>query len=396
MAQDKQERCARMQLHDTAANAIGYSLKRMKLDTIDIGESIVVTEPRMAGLRGPSISLLGRDVRLAVTQFQTSPQELWHKGQWNKNRIETPCFYPSESWGRSLKRGFYGTYAIEHSMGITNYHPSILYRTRAIAEFLQVRPYGFTFGASMAAQIAGNTGFLLNLPPDPRPAVRRDMARFAHPGGVERLFASWHATPITDVHVGITGGYLEEMYAGAGAEIIYRPWGSPFWVGADGWSVWRRDPSFMNLQITGEQDFTGHVRAGYDIPHMRTSFYAAAGRYLAGDSGASVGLNYDLPNGARINAAMTWTNREEWQGFFKNTKFDPTIRVTWPLNQNRKASQREIRGALKQMGRDGGQMLDRPMPLEKMTESFSTREVMRAWPNLLDRTKKEAAYVGGL
>ncbi|HEY8964006.1 MAG TPA: YjbH domain-containing protein [Alphaproteobacteria bacterium] len=388
-AEDVTFRCAHMYLNQSLPDSTGYTLKRMKIDTVDIGDSIVVTEPRMAGLRGPNISLLGRDVRLAVIDHQTSPQELWHKGVWNVQRLQTPCARKNLSWKKSLIRGYYGTIAIETTAGLNNYDPAILHRTRLIAEGLQVRPYGFMFGVGVASTIATNSDVLEYLP-DTRPPVRRDMVNFGNPLSIDRLYASWHNTPITDLHVGITGGYLEEMYAGAGAEIIYRPWNKPFWIGADGWQVWRRKPSMMDLNISNESHFTGHVRAGYDVPDSRMSFHAAAGKYLAGDLGGTLGMKYDFPSGMYVDATMTWTDREEQQGFFSNTKFDPMLRVVVPLNKNRKANQHQFRGNFRQVGRDGGQMLSRPMPIEEMTESFGTREVARAWPALFTTNQNDA------
>lgn len=360
-------RCADMRLDQNVSGIIGSSLKEINPRDAD-----VIVQPRMAGLRGPSITLLGRDVRLAVAAHQTSPQELWHKSTWNRDRVSCDRAEPS---------GLYWKGIIDNTLGFTTFEPKIMYRSRVIGDALLMQPFGFTFGGAVSLPISNNTESLLALP-DPRDPVRRDLARFANGIGLERLYASWRTTPVTDTHLAVSAGYLEEMYGGIGAEIVYRPFGSAFWAGMDGWKLWRRDPStVLNSSWNDETSFSGHVRAGYDVPDSRLTLSIAAGKYLAGDTGATVALSQGFENGARIEAAMTWTNRAEDEGFFRDTHFDPIIRAIWPLGH---AGHSEARIAVRQVGRDGGQMLDRPLPLEKMTETFSGREIIRHWPRMFE------------
>lgn len=382
-AQDSSiERCANIYLDRNAAQGIGYALRRIKLREVDIPDTAAVTvQPIMAGMKGPSVTLLGRDVRLATTIRQASPQELWQKAEWNKHQIDG-CEPPKKSFKKILLRGFYWHGLLDNEAGVTTGDPHILVRSRAIPSIMLVRPHGFVFGASASLPVATNTEALLYQTSN-HPAVRRDVARFANGVSLERLYASWHTTPITDVHVGLTGGYLEEMYGGAGAEIVYRPFGSFFWAGADGWKLWRRDPfSELNADWSDEDLFSGHVRVGYDIPNTRASVSLAAGQYLGGDKGVTFGALQKFSNGARLEADVTWTDREEDEGFFRDTRFDPKIRLTWPLGGP--ASHYAMRMTLHQVGRDAGQMLDRPLPLEEMTEKFSAREYARQWPSMFD------------
>ena len=372
-------RCVNIRLDHHAASRIGFALKQMKTRDIDVTDAPVTIQPRMAGLLGPRVTFLGRDVRLAVITGQSSPQELWRKAQWNKAAVDCP--YTSTSWRKSLKRGVYWNATFENTLGFTTYDPKILYRTRYVAQAMFVRPYGFTFGGALSLPVATNTESLLYLPDD-RPAVRRDMARFSNGGGVERLYASWRTTPITDLHVSVSAGNLEEMYGGVGAEAVYRPFGSAFWIGADGWQTWRRDPfKAFNFAWTNEQRFTGHARLGYDMPDSRFGVRMAAGRYLAGDTGLTLEALQGFENGARLSGALTWTNRDEAEGFFKNNHFDPMVRLVWPLS---KSGRYKTATHFQQVGRDGGQMLNRPQPLEDMTERFSGREIIRHWAGMLE------------
>lgn len=376
------ERCANIYLDRNAAQGIGYALRRIKLREVDIpDDGSVVVQPVMAGLKGPSVTLIGRDVRLATTVRQASPQELWQNAQWNTDQVDG-CAPPKKSFKQLFLRGLYWNTLFDTEGGFTTGDPSVLVRSRVVASGMLVRPHGFIFGGSLSLPIGTNTESLLYLP-DNRPPVRRDMARFTNGVALERLFASWRTTPITDVHIGFSGGWLEEMYGGAGAEIVYRPFGSAFWGAADGWKLWRHDPeSELNANWSDEDLFSGHVRVGYDVPNTRTTVSLAAGQYLGGDKGATLGVLQKFEGGARIEAGVTWTDRSEDEGFFRDTHFDPKIKFTWPLNGP--TSRVAARINVHQVGRDGGQMLDRPMPLEEMTESFSAREYARHWPYMFD------------
>ena len=394
MAQDDSgkviQRCVTMRLDTPMPPRIGYGLKRMKQRDIDIGDAPVVVQPVMAGLRGPSLTLLGRDVRLAVTTGQSSPQELWQNSLWNHDQIA--CAQPSvKTIQQAIARGWYWRGTFDNSVGMTTYEPKIIYRSRAVLSALLVRPYGFTFGGGISAPITTNTTALLDLP-DQRQPIRRDMARFSNGGGIERLFASWRHTPLVDTHLAVTAGVLEEMYGGFGAEVLYRPFGSPFWVGMDGWEVWRRDAdSTLNMRWTDARSFTAHVRIGYDVPDTRWRISVAGGRYLAGDTGATLAALRVFENGARATASLTWTDRREDEGFFHDSHLDPMLRVVWPLGTS---GHKETQTSLRQVGRDGGQMLDRPMPLEDMTEAFSAREIIRQWPALLaDKKSRPKAAI---
>lgn len=370
-------RCVEMRLDNAVAPRIGYAMKRMKLRDIDIPDADVTVQPRMAGMLGPNVTFFGRDVRHAVYGRQVSPQEFWRTARWNAKRLA--CAPVKQSWPTSLTRGIHWHGSFENSMGFTTYQPKILYSSRFLFKTMFTRPYGFTFGAAVAAPIARNTDALLYLD-DSRPPVRRDMARFDTGPYFDNAFASWRTTPITDLHLSLTAGLLESQYGGIGGELVYRPFGYAFWAGADAWQVWRRDPeSFMNFDMQGGSRMTGQVRLGYDKPDTRFTAVVSAGKYLAGDTGAQVKAIQGFDNGARLEASVTWTNREEREGFFKNSHYDPMIRLVWPLGESRRY---DTSFTLRQMGRDGGQAIMRPMPIEEMTEAFSTREIIRNWTDM--------------
>ena len=367
--------CVQMRLSDDVAHSFGENI----IAQPPAAQNSVTLQPVMAGLRGPSLTLLGRDVKLARAG-RASPQELWKKSAWNAVRPACPTL--SRPWMEALQQDFYWNSRVDTQLGYTTYQPKILYRSRMVLGALLTRPFGFTLGGAVAVPLAGNTDALM-WQSDTRAPVRRDMARFSNGGELERLYIAWRHTPVTDLHIAASAGWLEEMYGGAGGEIVYRPFGRPYWMGADGWQVWRRDAAKpFNSGWRDGGRFTGHIRAGYDFDDSRWSVAAAAGRYLAGDFGTSVTATRSLENGGRIEAGVTWTNRDENEGFFRDSHVDPMVRLRVPLGRS---GHRDAVITFRQVGRDGGQMLDRPAPLEQMTEAFAARNVIRAWPDMLAR-----------
>lgn len=353
------------------APAIGFALRQFASTPAAAAAATVTVTPRLMGLSGPSLTIPARDARLAFTSAQSSPQEIWRHATWNAPHA--PC---------RAAHGLDADWSLttDTIAGVTQTEPRIMYRTRMVAEGLLTHPIGFVLGAGLSLPLSNNTEALL-LSADTRDPARRDLARFANGIGVERLYAAWTATPATDTHVSLNAGWLEEMYAGAGVQAVYRPFGSAFWAGVDAWALWRRDPaSALNFQWTDDTRFSGHVRAGYDVPDTRFAVTLAAGRYLAGDTGATATLRYSFESGALVEAGLTWSNRREDDGFFRDSQFEPTLAARWPLGGS---GHRRAVTTLRQVGRDGGQMLDRPLPLEEASAAFSAREVIRDWPHLL-------------
>ncbi|MBU6235223.1 MAG: YjbH domain-containing protein [Alphaproteobacteria bacterium] len=376
-ANEPVDRCADMRLDEAVAPRIGYALTQLKAEGTAIPDSRVSMQPRLAGLRGPNVTFIGRSVRQAVMRGQASPQELWQGARWNNADIK--CSHAT--YALPFTQRFMWKTTFENSLGLTTYYPRVLARSRLLVAGLMTQPFGFTVGASAAIPLYTNTETLMHIA-DPRPPVRRDIDDFDNGISAENLFLSWHATPLTDLHIGITGGLLEGMYGGYGAEFVYRPYGSPFWVGGDGWKVWRRDPdSTAAMKLTDGSRFTGQVRVGYDMPDTRFSTSLAAGRYLGGDKGATLKLSQGFGEASRIEASVTWSGREEVIGFTHNAHFAPIFRIVVPLG-TMGGGHHSIDTSIRQVGRDSGQALERPTPIESMTEVFSAREIARHWPDL--------------
>ncbi|WP_437614421.1 YjbH domain-containing protein [Erwinia sp. V71] len=164
----------------------------------------------------------------------------------------------------------------------------------------------------------------------------------------------------------VYGGYLETMYGGAGAELLYRPLDASWAVGIDANYVKQRDWDNM-MNFTYYKAKTGHL-TGYWQPSFMDDVLVkvSVGQYLAQDKGGTVDISKRFDSGITIGAYATITNvsAEEYgegdstKGFYVSIPMD-----LFSLNPVRGRAQINWTP----LTRDGGQMLGRKYNLYDMT-----------------------------
>lgn len=161
-------------------------------------------------------------------------------------------------------------------------------------------------------------------------------------------------------------GYLEWMYAGAGGEVLYRPWGERWALGVN--ANWVRQRAFdQHFGLRGYQVGTGHATFYYAFgQQQRTLASLSAGRYLAGDWGATLDVARIFPNGMTMGAYVTKTNVSSAE--FGEGSFDKGIYFSIPFDSLLPRSTR-ARGTFtwNPLIRDGGAMLGRKYALYPIT-----------------------------
>jgi hypothetical protein len=145
------------------------------------------------------------------------------------------------------------------------------------------------------------------------------------------------------------------MFAGGGGEVLWRPEGSRWAIGADLYEVWQRDFD----RLFGLQNYhvmTGHVSLYYASPWYDINFALSAGQYLAGDRGATLEVTRRFSTGVEIGAFVTKTNVPAAQ--FGEGSFDKGIIIRIPLGWVAPIeTQGEFDMDLRPVQRDGGQRL---------------------------------------
>ena len=189
------------------------------------------------------------------------------------------------------------------------------------------------------------------------PHVRTDLLQYLKDGkyGISDLEAVYQTRLAPDVFAQVNAGYLEDMYMGAGAQVLWRPENSRFAFGIDMYQVWKRDFN----RLFGAQDynvFTGHATIYYQSPWYGLNFKVHAGRYLAGDYGATFEITREFRSGVEIGAYATFTNVPFSE--FGEGSFDKGIIVRIPFEWGLPIySQSSYELRLNSLTRDGGQRL---------------------------------------
>lgn len=197
--------------------------------------------------------------------------------------------------------------------------------------------------------------------------VRTDGAFFGRDGtpNLENLTVAHYGRVAPDVYSRVTLGYLERMYGGVSAEVLWKPVSSRLAIGAEINAVSMRDQDmgfgFASYVTEANGDrtksgtyetVTGHVSAYYDLG---TGYQAQldVGRYLAGDWGATFGLDREFQNGWKVGGYFTITDMPFDD--FGEGSFDKGIRVTIPYDYFiGSPSRKDVSTTLRSLSRDGG------------------------------------------
>jgi hypothetical protein len=208
------------------------------------------------------------------------------------------------------------------------------------------------------------------------PHVRSDLNLYLKDGinGIADLDAIYRGRFSREIFYEVKAGYLEDMFAGAGGQVLWRPEGERFSFGADLYEVWQRDFD----RLFGVQNYhvlTGHASIYYQSPWYGLNFAVHAGRYLAGDYGATFEVTRQFSTGVEIGAFATFTNVPFSK--FGEGSFDKGLIIRIPLEWALPFySSSEYDVHLRSLIRDGGQRLDNDDALFDETRATSYGEVM--------------------
>ncbi|SFC65718.1 YjbH domain-containing protein [Tropicimonas isoalkanivorans] len=169
------------------------------------------------------------------------------------------------------------------------------------------------------------------------------LAHFGRPSG------EWYSR--------VTAGYLEQMYAGISGELLWKPVDSRLALGSElNYTVQREFDGGFGLQ---DYDvWTGYLSAYYDFEN---GYYGQidAGRFLAGDYGATFTASRQFDNGWEVGAFATFTDvpfEEFGEGSFDKGVF-LKIPLYWASGQPSRAG---YGLKIRPLTRDGGARVSVP------------------------------------
>jgi hypothetical protein len=169
------------------------------------------------------------------------------------------------------------------------------------------------------------------------------------------------------------GGLLESMFAGVGAEYLYRPYGGHLAIGVDANEVQQRGYR-QDFSMLSYRTFTGHVTAYWDTGWHGVQANVSFGRYLARDVGVTVDVSRRFRNGVTMGAYFTKTNVSSAE--YGEGSFDKGIYISFPFDILFTRSTGESGRALWQpLLRDGGAKLNRQYTLYDITDMSDPRSL---------------------
>jgi membrane-associated phospholipid phosphatase len=171
----------------------------------------------------------------------------------------------------------------------------------------------------------------------------------------------------------VYGGYLEEMFAGAGAEWLHRPFASRIAWGVDvNWVKQREFEQKFGFLKPAYSTATGHGTLYWDTGWNDVQVKVSAGRYLAGDKGVTLDLSRTFRNGVVLGAFATRTDVSAEQ--FGEGSFDKGVYVIIPFDAMLTRTTNALATLLwRPLTRDGGAMLFRRDRLHDLTRARSDR-----------------------
>jgi hypothetical protein len=391
---------------------VGRAARHMALLARPDVKGFAVT-PYAMNFRGPTLHL-PRDGAARVAAGRMSGEELWHattiapppEGKAPgvkdlKRWLKVPG--PGTKGKRPPSYAFRMILDLEGSAG--TFDEGLPYRVGLIAEVREARPgRPLVGGAALRLNIADNLSESLNwraerltvsdslsaillYPGQTKNPARGDIAAFTdNRVALETLYVGYTHTLAPGVYGAVTSGYLEEMYVGTGAEVLWRPYGARWALGADAWYLGKRDPyTTLAMGTVGSQARvgTGHVNLYYDVPRWSATLKLRAGRYLNGDVGGSVAVEKAFRNGAVVEAFATITDEQDTGPWGEKLGAYAGLRLRVPLGSlPRVPAGSEVRTTLAPLGRNNGQALRKPIDVYEITRPLALDAMAGQWDSV--------------
>lgn len=388
---------------------------KMALIVAPYVRSFAIT-PYVMGFRGPVVEL-PRGPLESAGKGDVSAEELWHAIHIAPERAGPSYSAPQKRMSKGI-RGMGGRIAewldlpwarkeaagymrqerwrviVEGQGSLSDFDHGAPYRTSVLLQWREHRPgRALAGGASVRLNVADNLSSALSDHPLYENPARSDIAAFADNRVIlEDAYAAFTHTFWPGVYGAIISGYLEEMYAGTGGEILWRPYKSRFALGVDAWWAAKRDPYTdfaLGLESNNSHIATGHMRLHYDLPEgfwgPDTALSLSVGRYLAGDVGANLELSKDFANGAQVKAFGTITNEQDRGPYGEKLGAYAGLSLRVPLGSLLHVpagSALHLEAA--PLGRNAGQHIRRPIDLYDATKPLSLNHMAKRWGSALE------------
>ncbi|MDA9666179.1 YjbH domain-containing protein [bacterium] len=199
------------------------------------------------------------------------------------------------------------------------------------------------------------------------------------PGHIHELALSYTKNLVPGLYGRLHSGLLEPFFAGIGGEILYKPARSSLAFGFDIHHVRQRDYE-MRFDLRKYETTVGHFSIYYDGGGM-FDIEVNAGKYLAGDWGATTTISRKFGSGWEVGGYATFTNTP-FETFGEGS-FDKAIYFTVPLDwiiSSPNKTKRRL--TLRPITRDGGANLGSARRLYRNIENEQASQLKREFGRL--------------
>ncbi|MDF1871130.1 YjbH domain-containing protein [Vannielia sp.] len=241
---------------------------------------------------------------------------------------------------------------------------------------------GLTFAGQLSQPAVNTIGESTRTSNSVLPHVRSDATLYAQGTDLRLDYATaeYMFRPGKDLFGRVSVGYLEAMFGGVSGELLWYPLNSRLALGVEiNYAVQREFDQGLSFQDYSV--WTGHASAYYDLGKGYKG-QIDAGRYLAGDWGATFTLSRQFNNGFTVGAFATFTDVS--YDDFGEGSFDKGIFIEVPLAWIiGRPTLRTVNQTLRPVLRDGGARLNVRNRLYDTVSPYRGAAVAASWGKFL-------------
>lgn len=286
-----------------------------------------------------------------------------------KNAVFMPLVeFPEFEWSMSP--------ALKHQIGGPEgfYLGQLFWKTDTTLKFRRNLVLYTSFGVNLYDTFNN----LRNSSQSPIPRVRSDIQKYLEEGknNLQRLQLQYFDSPYNDLFLRLDIGIMEEMFAGVGGEVLYRPFKSSSAFGLSLHKVKQRGYE-QRFSLRDYKTTTGHISHYAKLP-LGVSSKISIGKYLAGDKGATLDLSKRFKSGFTLGVFATKTNLSAEE--FGEGSFDKGFYISVPTQMfysNFRSG--NISFGLHPLTKDGGSMLIQHNSLFSILGDSNLNSIQRDW-----------------
>lgn len=334
------------------------------------------------------VEVLRRDVQAALAA-RGSPEEVGLHASWlpprggllAKEAMPEPDYQPQ---GRAIPGRLQVGVAPVLIAGVGRAEDGLIHADVDVDLIARLRlAKGLVVQGAARRYILGNLDSLDPRPDRQLPAVRSDIARYSREGhnAIADLTVRWDHALGRGLYMRLSAGLFEPMFGGFGGELVYHPRWSRWTL--DGELYWVKQRGFS--QGLGFRDYstvTGHLGVIYDAGSGLT-VTGRAGRYLAGDWGASLEVAQRFANGIELGGWLTASSRADLE-FGRAGNLDKGLFVRMPIDifWAWGGPRHRVEGRLRSLVRDSGQRLQINERLYERLLAQDPSRILGDWTDL--------------